>query len=75
MTWIYDNVHPDEIAETICKNAENYYKNDYDEDDKKSITECLYWVKSAAENPQNPDYWRVFYKSLQDLHYAIECGY
>ena len=75
MTKVYDDVYVEDIADMICKNAENSHKINYDDNDKRQITDCLYWIKAAAENTYNSDYWRVFFKSLQDMHLSLEMGY
>ena len=56
-------IHPDEIAQTLCKlAAEN--------SDEKTLQECeeaIYQLAAIAENPYNSDYYRTLYKVLDEI--------
>lgn len=39
----------------------------------QEITDCLYWIKAAAGNEYNQDYWRTFYRTLENICYLIGC--
>ena len=56
--------YPDEIARVLCKLA--YEKTDCESNGTlKECEECLYWLKAAADNPYNNDYFRALYNTLE----------
>lgn len=55
--------YPEEIAEVLCNLAEE----EPTENLVKDTEEALYYIKCAAENPNNSDFFRVFYHLLEKL--------
>ena len=61
---------PEEIATALLIN-QNYSFNGPEADfNKQSIIDCLYWIKTAAENEYNADMWRQFYNLLAAINDA-----
>ena len=66
--------YPEDITEKLL-----YLTERIDTEPKKrkqverEIIDCLYWIQAAAGNEYNQDYWRTFYKTLENICYLIEC--
>ena len=66
------NIDTQEIAEYLCKLSTGNMNctNDGDMDMDSMITEvenCLFYIKCAAENPYNHDYFRVLLRVLSEI--------
>lgn len=66
--------YPEDIAENMLYLTERI---DTEPEKRKQvnqeITDCLYWIQAAAGNEYNQDYWRTFYRTLENICYLIEC--
>lgn len=63
MAYFKKEIYPEEIAQTLCKLAE-------DEPDEKTVQDCeeaIYQLAAIAENPYNSDYYRTLYKVLEEI--------
>lgn len=60
----------EEVAQVLC---ESTYKDCNGDDLRyKEAVEAIEWLKAAAENPYNANYFRSFYQLLQDFTGANE---
>lgn len=62
--------HPCEIAEILYELSEDMDAADYEEEKGKELAEleeALFWIKNAAQNEYNKDYWRTLWNALQNL--------
>lgn len=64
---IHSPYYPEDIAYTLDKLT-------FGMNDTQDLTEAIYWIKNAAENPYNHDYWRTLYQVLSELVYNHESG-
>lgn len=53
-----------EMAEYIMNMAKESFESRYYNLDEKEIEEALYWLKSAANNPYDKDYFRHLFAAL-----------
>ena len=69
MHWEY---YPEEIGQILCEDT----YDDCTQEDERFIKakEGLEWLKAAAENPYNADYFRGLYQVLQD-YASVHEGY
>lgn len=61
---------PEEIATALLINQNYSFNGPAADFDKQAIIDCLYWIKDAAENEYNFDYWRQFYNLLAAINGA-----
>ena len=54
-------VSPEDIADAMIA------EGDAEEADRDDLENALYQLKAIAENKYNADYWRTFYKKLQNI--------
>lgn len=57
------NYYPDDITTALI----NCGSNQYTPEQVKQIVDALYQLQAIAENPYNSDYYRVFYRLLEDI--------
>lgn len=63
-----DMKYPEEIAEKIFQYIEyNYYSSIQADNDLTKATNCLQWLKTAAENPFNDQMFVTLYDVLSTL--------
>lgn len=58
---------PEDIACTLDKLT-------FNRKDTEDYIDALYWIKAAAQNEMNPDYWRALYEVLSELVYNHDSG-
>lgn len=59
--------YPDDIAEGLCRLAGEDFPEGYDERNDHDYTECLYQLMAICENEYNNDYYRSFYRLLENV--------
>ena len=67
---LIEDKSPLEIAERLYELAEDMDYMDYEETKEQDIAELenvLYWLKAAAQNDMNKDYFRYLYNILQRI--------
>lgn len=61
---------PDEIANKLFELAKDMDFQDYEEEKKQILSDlenALYYLKAIAENPYNNEYFRTFYRILENI--------
>lgn len=61
---------PEEITTTLWQQQLFSYSGPAADFNREAITNCIYWIKAAAENEKNFDYWRQFYNLLAAINDA-----
>ena len=61
---------PGEITTTLLQDQFFSYSGPEADFNREAITECIYWIKAAAENEKNIDMWRQFYNLLAAINDA-----
>ena len=67
---LIEDKSPLEIAERLYELAEDMDYMDYEDTKEQDIAElenALYWLKAAAQNDMNKDYFRYLYNMLQRI--------
>ena len=64
--------HPVDVAQAIKWAAddstnESVFKGEDADQILKELEDAIYWVKAAADNEYNPDYWRTLYTALSAI--------
>lgn len=64
------NVDIDKIANKLYELTKDLDFADYEENKEQEIgelTDAIYWIKAAAQNEYNANYWRTFFRALARL--------
>lgn len=61
---------PEEITTTLLQQQLFSYSGPAADFNREAIINCLYWIKAAAENDLNCDYWKQFYNLLAAINDA-----
>ena len=61
MSEIIKNVYPEDIVSVLSYNTKTTTE------ENKQLEDALYWLKAAAENDLNSDYFRTLYNTLARL--------
>lgn len=61
---------PEEIITTLLQQQLFSYSGPAADFNREAITDCIYWIKAAAENEKNADTWRQFYNLLAAINDA-----
>ena len=61
---------PEEITTTLLQQQLFSYSGPAADFNREAITDCIYWIKAAAENEKNADIWRQFYNLLAAINDA-----
>lgn len=61
---------PEELTTTLLQQQLFSYSGPAADFNREAITDCLYWIKAAAENEYNADIWRQFYNLLAAINDA-----
>ena len=59
-----------EIAEKIYELSKDMNYLDYEEEKEKELqelTNCIYYIRTCAQNKYNAEYFRTFYNALQNI--------
>jgi selenocysteine-specific translation elongation factor len=67
---LIEDKSPLEIAERLYELSEDMDYMDYEDTKEQDIAElenALYWLKAAAQNDMNKDYFRYLYNILQRI--------
>ena len=67
---LIEDKSPLEIAERLYELGKDMDYMDYEDTKEQNIAElenALYWLKAAAQNDMNKDYFRVLYNALQRI--------
>lgn len=62
--------YPCEIAGALYESMKDMDWSDYDEENEiiiNHLENALYYLKALCENEYNPDYFRTFYKALENI--------
>ena len=62
--------YPQEIANKLYELAKDMDYMDYEEEKEeilRDLENALYYLKAICENPYNNDYFRTFYKILENI--------
>ena len=73
MNTLHNNIFsydPEEITTTLLQQQLFSYSGSAADFNREAITDCIYWIKAAAENDLNFDYWRQFYNLLAAINDA-----
>ena len=65
--------YPEDITEKLLYLIERIDAEPVEKQVNKDMEDCLYWILAAAQNKYNDDYWRTFYRTLENICYLIEC--
>lgn len=68
MSEIIKNVYPEDIVSVLSYNAKTTTE------ENKQLEDALYWLKAAAENDLNSDYFRTLYNTLARLPFMPKEG-
>lgn len=65
-----ERLYSDDITDAICKllSASGVEVN---EEEKEDISHGVYWLRCAADNNCNHDYFRSFYNALSDIAHNV----
>lgn len=66
----YNSINIDKIANKLYELTKDLDFADYEESKKQEIGElidAIDWIKTAAQNEYNKDYWRTFFGALARL--------
>lgn len=64
------NVDIDKIANKLYELTKDLDFADYEENKEQEIrelTDAIYWIKAAAQNEYNANYWRTLFRVLARL--------
>lgn len=64
MIEMIKNVYPEDIVSVLAYNANTTVE------ENKQLEDALYWLKAAAENEHNQDYFRTLYNVIARLPFT-----